>query len=400
MQKLNIIIIGQQSWDTEIGSNCKDIALELSKYHEVLYVNSPLDRITSIRNRKLPTTQRQLRVIRGVEKSLIKVKENLWTYYPDCIVESINWLNSGILFDWINKMNNRRFYKSILKAIGELNFNDFILFNDNEIIKCFYLNDLLKPKLAIYYSRDYILATPYWKKHGVRLEPQVIRKYDLCLANSTYLADYCKQYNSESFYVGQGCDLKNFNSDNMVLKPIEYKENLKPIVGYVGALQSIRLDIPLIEYIAKSLPEWTIMLVGPEDEEFLNSNLHNMENVLFTGQKSQNELMKYISAFDVCINPQMVNELTIGNYPRKIDEYLAVGKPTVATRTRAMEIFSSYVYLADDKETYVELISRALKEDSQDVINERKAYASTHTWENSVKSILSYIEQALTDKKN
>lgn len=395
MQKLNIIIIGQQPWDTEIGSNCKDIALELSRYHQVLYVNSPLDRITSIRDRKLESSQKRLKVIHGKETGLISIKENLWTYYPDCIVESINWLNSAFLFDFINKINNRRFHKSILKAVNSLNFKDFVLFNDNEIIKCFYLNSLLAPGLSVYYSRDYILATPYWKKHGVRLEPMMIAKYDLCLANSTYLSDYCQQYNRESYYVGQGCDLENFSSEKALPKPVEYQESFGPVIGYVGALQSIRLDVELIEYIAMVRPDWTIMLVGPEDEKFKRSKLHTLKNVVFTGLKPQDELLRYISSFDVCINPQMVNELTIGNYPRKIDEYLAVGKPVVATETRAMEIFKPHVYLAKDKEGYVELIAQALRENSPELKQERKAFAATHTWENSVKSIFQYIVKAL-----
>ena len=46
IQGRDIVIVGQQPWDTEIGSNCKNIALEFSKHNRVLYVNSPLDRFT------------------------------------------------------------------------------------------------------------------------------------------------------------------------------------------------------------------------------------------------------------------------------------------------------------------------------------------------------------------
>ncbi|MEJ7660035.1 MAG: hypothetical protein WKG07_10665 [Hymenobacter sp.] len=43
---------------------------------------------------------------------------------------------------------------------------------------------------------------------------------------------------------------------------------------------------------------------------------------------------------------RLLNDITIGNYPLKIDEYLAMGRPVVATRTRAMELFADHVYLA------------------------------------------------------
>lgn len=45
-----------------------------------------------------------------------------------------------------------------------------------------------------------------------------------------------------------------------------------------------------------------------------------------------------MSHFDVCMNPQLVNEITIGNYPRKVDEYLALGKPVIATKTLTMDL--------------------------------------------------------------
>ena len=69
MQKNNIIknrdivIVGQQPWDVEIGSNCKNIALEFSKQNRVLYVNSALDRFTLLKDKNLPKIQKRLQVI-------------------------------------------------------------------------------------------------------------------------------------------------------------------------------------------------------------------------------------------------------------------------------------------------------------------------------------------------
>ena len=40
----DIIVVGIQAWDIEIGSNCKNIALEFSKNNRVLYVNPPMTR--------------------------------------------------------------------------------------------------------------------------------------------------------------------------------------------------------------------------------------------------------------------------------------------------------------------------------------------------------------------
>jgi teichuronic acid biosynthesis glycosyltransferase TuaH len=322
----------------------------------------------------------------------------LWNLYPDCLVESINWVKNKTLFNYLNKRNNVKFANSILKGMEELNFKDYLLFNDNEIFKGFYLNGLLNPFLSIYYSRDYMLAVDYWKRHGERLEPLLIANNDICMANSAYLADYCKTYNDNSYDVGQGCDLEIFIENKTAERPEELKGITTPIIGYIGALQSIRLDIPLIRYIAEQRKDWTIVLVGPEDEDFKTSELHQLENVVFTGIKPMDALPLYMQYFDVCINPQLVNQVTIGNYPRKVDEYLAMGKPTVATATRAMDIFKDHVYLADSKEDYISLIVKALAEDSVTLQEDRKTFATSHSWENCIQKINQAIQMTIDHK--
>ncbi|WP_411275596.1 glycosyltransferase [Daejeonella sp.] len=386
----DIVIVGQQPWDTEIGSNCKDIALEMSKNHRVLYVNSPLDRATLLRHRNDEKVQTRVEVLNGKRNGLIRINDNLWNLYPDCMVESINWINIDYIFDSINRTNNKKFAAAISRALAEIKFKDYILFNDSEIFKGFYLNELLKPILSIYYSRDYMLAVNYWKKNGERLEPLLISKNDICMANSPFLTDYCKKYNPNSFYIGQGCDLEMF--EEIKDTPAELIGLRRPLIGYVGALQSIRLDIELLASIATARPYWTIVLVGPEDDAFKNSVLHQFDNVIFTGLKPVAELPAYIQAFDVCINPQLVNEVTIGNYPRKIDEYLAVGKPVVATKTRAMDIFKDHVHLAANAGEYVQHIQTALDEDDDANSLKRREFAKMHTWENCVLEIYKILD--------
>lgn len=388
---MDIVITGQQAWDVEIGSNCKNIALEFSKNHRVLYVNSPLDRITLLKNGEDPKIVKRKKVVYGKADGLEQVQPNLWVLYPDKMIESINWLPE-MMFDILNKRNNQLFAGSIARAAKRLGFTDYLHFNDNDMFRSFFLKDLLKPRLSVYYSRDYMLAVDYWRKHGARLEPRLIAKSDLCVANSTYLANYCAQYNPRSFYVGQGCDLDIFMAGNQAPEPADIGMIPRPRIGYVGALQSIRLDMELLEYIAQQRPDWNIVLVGPEDNEFLQSSLHKLPNVTFTGSRNIADLPAYINAFDVCVNPQLLNEVTIGNYPRKIDEYLAVGRPVVATATDAMSVFADHVYLGKGKEDYVRLIDLALTENSEARTTARRTFASSHTWENSVGEIYKAIK--------
>lgn len=391
----DIVVVGQQPWDVSIGSNCKNIAIEWSKYNRVLYVNAPLDRKTLYQSKSDPKIQTRLDVISGSKVGLIQIQDNLWNLYPNVMIESINWIPLQGIFEWLNKRNNQLFAQSIQKAILELGFENIILFNDNDMFRSFHLKEMLQPATSIYYSRDFMLAVDYWKKHGEKLEPELIAKSDICVANSTYLADYCKQYNPASFYVGQGCELDLFMQTEGLPKPSDMLAISSPIIGYVGALQSIRLDIEVLMHISATKPEWNLVLVGPEDDVFKSSPLHQCKNVFFIGSKDPSELPQYIHAFDVCINPQIVNQVTIGNYPRKIDEYLAVGKPVVATKTEAMRIFMEHCFLAEDQQSYVDCITNALATNSPELVNQRRAFAAGHTWENSV----ALIDQAIINKE-
>jgi len=389
----DIVIIGLQQWYTPIGSNCKNIALQFARHNRVLYVNAPLDRRTILHQKDDPNVVYHLKTIQKKEPAIVPVQENLWSYYPSSVLESINWLPAPAapIFSWLNKRNNRKFATSINEAIKELGFKDVILFNDNDIFRGFYMKELLKPATYIYYSRDFLLGVDYWKKHGEKIEPLHIAKADIAVANSPYLTDMLKKYNPNSYYVGQGCDLSLFDVTQSYALPADVKGIPGPIIGYVGALNAHRLDPGIIEHIANKKPEWSVVLVGPEDEHFQQSALHQLPNVHFLGRKDLKELPAYIQSFDVCINPQQVNVLTIGNYPLKIDEYLALGKPVVATATRTMEFFDSHTYLAHNPEEYVTLISKALAEDSPSLQERRIAFARSHSWENSVTAIYEAI---------
>lgn len=389
----DIIIVGQQPWDTEIGSNSKNIAKEFCKNNRVLYVNSPLDRKTKYVERKDPKIIKRLRIQKGLEDSLVTIQHNLWVFFPEKINESINWIKNNTLYNILNRINNKRFSSSIKKSIEILDFKNIILFNDNDIFRCFYLKELLKPAVSIYYCRDYMLGFDYWKQHGKKLEPQLIAKSDICVANSPYLTDYCKKYNPASYYIGQGCDEGMFKTIDKKNIPDDMVNFSKPIIGYIGALNILRLDIDVLEYIANDNPGWNIVLVGREDEQFKKCKLHLIPNIYFLGSREMADLPRYINSFDVCINPQRFNEVTIGNYPLKIDEYLALGKPVVATKTDGMKFFSDYTYIAETKEEFVSMIKKALEEDNTLLQSVRKKFVSTHTWQNCVKEIYTAINR-------
>lgn len=394
MQSTNdlFVIVGLQPWYTPIGSNCKHIAKTLSLTNKVLYVNASLDRKQILLGSSNPHVENHMQIAKSGKGLIREVDDNLWEYYPPTILESINWIPNTRIFQKFNYINNKRLANDIKEATTLMGFSNYVLFNDNEIFRSFFLKELLLPKAYIYYCRDFLLGVDYWKRHGTKIEPLHIKNADLAMANSAYLADYLAKYNPNSFDIGQGCDTKLFDGTNEYKVPEDLSRIRGKIIGYVGALNSLRLDIKCLVYIAKQRKDWQIVLVGPEDDDFKNSELHNLKNVHFLGQKPLDSLPNYISAFDVCLNPQLINKVTIGNYPLKIDEYLNMGKPVVATTTRAMAIFQSHTYLANSINEYVPLIEKALAEDSEKLKQERIDFAKSHTWQNSVGKLFSALE--------
>jgi glycosyltransferase involved in cell wall biosynthesis len=260
------------------------------------------------------------------------------------------------------------------------------MINDNDFFRGLYLKSLLPVRDYIFYIRDHLTVQPFFEKFGPRCEMEMIRKADLVVANSDWLAKYASQWNPNSVDIGQGCGLEAFTS-GYPDEPVDMANIPRPIIGYCGAITSMRLDESLLIYIADTLPGMSVVLVGPTDSLFEKSDLKTRKNIFFLGPKKPEQTPAYIHHFTLCINPQTVNPLTIGNYPRKIDEYLASGKPVVATATQAMVMFRDHVSLSQTKEEFVMNIRKLLNDPertSRSAQRIRREFALTHTWENSM----------------
>lgn len=390
MENRCVIMFGLQPWDIEIGSNFKNMAIEISHANKLLYVNRPLDRISYYKKRKDKKVKARLESINQNKNTLKEVEKNIWVLNPRIILDSINFLPPGRIYNYLNKKNNKKIALEILSSAKQLGFDKPVLIVDNDFFNALYLKDFIKPDVFIYYIRDYLLSQEYFKKHGEKAEPLIMKKADAVVANSSYLNDYANNYNN-STDIGQGCEVEEFLESNQVM-PEDMIHLQGPKIGYCGILTSVRLDIKLLEFIAKEKPGWNIILVGPEDDVFTTSSLHRIKNIIFLGPKTPSALPAYVHAFDVCINPQVSNQMTIGNYPRKIDEYLAAGKPVVATNTRAMSFFSDFVYLCDSPDSYITNIDQALSEKNKTNLKERRIeFAKLHTWAASVNKLYKVI---------
>ena len=396
----DFIITSLQTWDIEIGSTIKNTALEISKQNRVLYINTPMDISIRLRgNRQSPSYIRRMAVIKGETSPLRQINANMWVLDCPFMLFSANFLPAP-LFNIVNRKNNARIARWIVEQAAALDFKNYIHLIDTDIYRSRYLKEYIHPSVSIYYRRDYVIGEAYWRRHGTRLEPELAASADLVLANSTRFAAELQAYNPHTYPIETGVNLKLYNPAKKYETPGDMQDIPRPIIGYMGTINSTRLDGDLLYQIISQRPDYSFVFTGPEDDIFRRNRIHSLKNAYFTGQKKVDELPAYIAAYDVCINPQMVNEITDGNYPLKIDEYLAMGKPTVATSTHTMRhIFANHTHLATTPEEWLSAIDRAVTEaDDEELAKQRIAFAETHSWGHCVKRIYDIIDNFLKEK--
>jgi len=396
---VDFIITSLQSWDIEIGSTIKNTALEIARQHRVLFVNPPMDiatrlRIAAGKGQLSPTSRRQLEVIQKKSSPLRQIKENLWVLDCPFIIHSVGQLPAP-LFNFLNRQNGRKMGKWITKQATILGLSNYVHLIDTDLFRSLHLKEYIHPAISIYYRRDYVIGFPYWHKHGPRCEEQLVRQSDIVLANSGYFAGQLRPLNPNTYTLNTGVNLELYDSARHWEKPADMNGIPSPIVGYTGAIIESRLDSTLLYNIARQLPEYSFVFVGPEDGHFQGHALHRLENAYFTGRKEVEELPQYIQYFDVCINPQILNPITDGNYPLKIDEYLAMGKPVVATNTHTMrDVFAGHTHLAVSEEEWIAALKTAASETgNRKMADDRIAFAHTHSWEHSVEKIYEIIDK-------
>jgi teichuronic acid biosynthesis glycosyltransferase TuaH len=391
---MNFVFVSLQRINTDRESTSTSLAKELARNHNVLFVNPPIDRRTYYSKTNDVFVKEHINQIQTNKAGLTKLTDNLHLLNTTKLLESINWIPSTKLFSIFNYINNRRFAHEIKKALKILNFESFILINDKDIFRSFYLKELLNPDLYIYLDRDYTLGIDYWKRHGIVLEPKLMVKSDMIVTNSYDFMKNAKRYNDESFYIGNGVDTGLFDDSIAYERPKQLGSIAHPVIGYVGALNSIRLDLDLLLTMATRMTDFNFVFIGEEDDMFSESPLHSMGNVHFLGKIDKKFIPPFVKYFDVCINPQLLNEITIGNFPLKIVEYLALGKPVVATSTNTMkEVFVEYCYLATTPDEFIHAIRRAIGEDSPQLQIKRVSFAKEFRWSKVASLLLSHIAE-------
>ena len=156
--------------------------------------------------------------------------------------------------------------------------------------------------------------------------------------SSQNIYNFCRKIGipeNRIFRAPVGADIEKFRPDKGSIKRKELGVNGE-IVLYMGQLhggQYAELFIEASAFIKAKYPDVTFIIVGGGyKENALKEYSKKLKaGVIFTGLVPHEEVPDYINSSDICVACFEDNEITRSKSPLKIVEYMACGKPVVAS---------------------------------------------------------------------
>ncbi|MBK0391844.1 glycosyltransferase [Ramlibacter algicola] len=170
----------------------------------------------------------------------------------------------------------------------------------------------------------------------------------------------------------------------------------RPRLGYCGVIDE-RINMDLVDAMARAHPEWQIVMVGPVVKIDPNG-LPRHANIHWLGQQGYADLPAFINGWDVCLMPFALNEATRFISPTKMLEYMACGRPSVSTSIRdVVEPYGHVVSIADTPEDYIaaceSILARTPEQRARHADELAQAIART-SWDKTAQAMADLIEAA------
>lgn len=229
------------------------------------------------------------------------------------------------------KMQIKKFKPDIIIAFGIINaYLGMYQAKKNNIQFVYYLIDQLHTLLQGKFARTV----------AKQLEKKTIKGADKIFVINKGLKDYVKEMggNGNTSIVSAGVDFDKFNP-NIDGSEIREKYGIKKddtLLFFMGWIYSFSGMKEVAESICNMEGDKIkLMIVGNGDlyEPLLKMKAEKNINgkLIITGRIPFQEIPGYIAAADICLLPAYKNEIMMNIVPIKIYEYMAMGKPVIAT---------------------------------------------------------------------
>jgi glycosyltransferase involved in cell wall biosynthesis len=231
-------------------------------------------------------------------------------------------------------------------------------------------------------------------------ERELTQRADVIFCGGRKMRDKRLPLNPNTHFYGTGVDCRHFGhamEPNLKVHP-DLAKLPGPILGYFGVIDE-RIDYELLTQLADSNPNWSIAMVGPFAKVDPDS-LPQRPNLHWLGGKAYSELPALTKGFDVCLMPFAINAATEFINPTKALEYMAAGKPVVATALDEVKTnFSVAAHIATNHEEFISLCRSECASPSKQRIKLGLKLASDNTWEAIVSKMDGHLQDVLTARQ-
>jgi len=338
---------------------------------EILYFDPPITYLAPLRDK---AARPQLTAWRAEGE---KVMPNITRYSLPPILPFYNKKRI------VNKMNRARlakFIRDTMKAHGFGEDTVLWVYHPSYVDAC----ELIPHSALVYDCVDRHSAYPGLIDAGVvdGMERELAEKCDVVFSTAQGLYDTLSAYNPNTLLIPNGAAVDLFSQ---VLDPETAVDPRiaslpHPVFGFVGAIQPC-IDTTLMVYAAKARPDWSFVFIGNPLPGVDVSELEALPNVHMLGRLPQKELPACIKGFDVCLSLFRDNRLSRDVSPLKFYEYLATGKPIVASREPSQVLrYADSVCITEGENDILEKCAKALA-DSPDAAARRLEYAAQCSWD-------------------
>jgi UDP-galactopyranose mutase len=259
---------------------------------------------------------------------------------------------------------------------------------------------MINPVLMVYDCMDELSLFQGAPPELLQMETALLEEADLVFTGGRSLYNAKKSRHPAVHCFPSSVDASHFRraTPNGTAGEIEAQAGIpNPRLGFFGVIDE-RLDIGLVDAIARAHPDWQIILVGPV-VKIDPASLPRHPNIHYFGQQAYEDLPSFLAGWDVCLLPFALNAATRFISPTKTLEYMAAERPIVSTPiTDVVEPYRGVVFIGGSAGEFIARIEQALSlkdEERSHLVERMRAVVRETSWERTAEQMNALVAARL-----